>query len=52
MSNCAQLCPYADENEECFGDCQTMKPIEELNDVDLERGKSPLLIIKDENNGS
>lgn len=46
MSNCVNLCPWADKNEDCHGECMTtIKPIEVLNDADLERGASPALVV-------
>ena len=45
-SNCAQHCPYADEKEDCHGDCMTIKPIETLTDEQLERGKGASLTIQ------
>ena len=44
--NCLNICPYADENQECFGQCQTIKPIETLTDEQPERGKGASLTIQ------
>ena len=45
--NCVDYCPYISGGE-CSGECMTIKPIEVLNDADLERGASPSLVVIDE----
>lgn len=45
--NCLNTCPFADEKQECFGECKTIKTIEILSDEQLERGKGSSLIIQE-----
>ncbi|HEY4713433.1 MAG TPA: hypothetical protein VIH30_04235 [Aquirhabdus sp.] len=43
-SNCVDHCPFADDNQECDGQCATRPKLETLDQVDIDQASHNLII--------
>lgn len=47
MDNCLEFCPFADEEQECHGDCMTIPKLQTLDQVDIDTASHSLIVEGD-----